>query len=127
MFDLVNDVARYPEFLPWCTSGEVLSGSSDEITARLEISGVGIRQQFTTRNHLRRPYSMSLSLVDGPFRSLEGAWQFTQLGESGCKVALSLEFEVSSGLMNLALEKLFDAAAERLVDAFCDRAAECYG
>ncbi|MDA0787879.1 MAG: type II toxin-antitoxin system RatA family toxin [Proteobacteria bacterium] len=127
MFDLVNDVARYPEFLPWCTGSEVLAESPHEMIARIEIGGVGFRQQFTTRNQLRRPDSMSLSLIDGPFRVLEGSWRFTQLGDAGCKVALSLQFEVKGGLMNLALEKLFDGAAERLVDAFCDRAMASYG
>ena len=70
MYDLVNDVGSYAEFLPWCESSDILEESDTQMTARLTISRAGVSQQFTTRNQLQRPVSIQLGLVDGPFTSL---------------------------------------------------------
>ena len=66
MFDLINDVERYPEFLPWCSRTELLSQSEDELVATLFLSKAGIKYSFTTRNQLRRPVQMIIELEDGP-------------------------------------------------------------
>ena len=126
MFDLVNDVARYPEFLPWCASAEIFQQSDDEMQARLEVSRAGLSKSFTTRNRLNRPETIDLELVEGPFSDLVGHWQFRQLGEDGCKIDMQLRFEFNQAVLNLAFGKVFEQAADSLVDAFCKRARQVY-
>ncbi len=127
MFDLVNDVERYPEFLPWCASAEVQSRSSDEVVATLEIRRAGLRHRFTTRNALSAPEYVALELVDGPFERFEGAWQFTPLAADACKVALDLDFEYAGRIVRAALGPVFNRSADTLVDAFCTRARALAG
>lgn len=126
MFDLVNDVASYPEFLPWCSESQVLASSESEMLATLTVSKAGVSHSFTTRNQLDEPSSIRLSLVDGPFSSLEGRWQFSQLGGDGCKTEMDLKFDFNSTLLNATFGKVFSQAADTMVDAFCERAAEVY-
>jgi len=125
LFTIVDDVARYPEFLPWCTGAAILEERAGELIAELELAGRGFRERFTTRN-LRFPHNrIELQLVAGPFRSFLGAWTFTRLGaDEGCKVALALEFELAGAraLLGSAFGSVFVKAADRMVDAFCARA-----
>lgn len=127
MFSVVDDVEAYPEFLPWCASAELLSWSETELTGRLTLSRGNIKQTFTTRNKMNRPHTMTIELIEGPFKTLSGRWTFTQLGEDGCKVHLHLNFEFDSKIMNFTFGKVFGAAADKLVDAFCERARKLYG
>ncbi len=127
MFDLVNDVAAYEKFLPWCDRSEVLSSNEDELSATLTVARAGVTQSFTTRNLLARPESIHMTLVDGPFSMLDGRWTFTALGEDGCKVEMTLKFDFDNRLINMAVSKVFESAAEKLVDAFCERADQVYG
>lgn len=127
MFELVNDFPRYPEFLPWCSAGRVLSSSDSEIVGELTLQKGALKHAFATRNTLHRPERIDLSLVAGPFRSLSGAWTFEALPGDACRVSLNLEFEFSSRLIALAIGGLFSQIAGNLVDAFCDRADTLYG
>lgn len=127
MFQLVNDVEHYPQFLPWCSAATVVSRSEDEVVARLEIRRAGISRSFTTRNHLQRPERVVLELVDGPFSRFRGEWRFRPLAEDACKVELDLDFEYSSRLVRAAIGPLFNKAADMFVDAFCARADAVYG
>ncbi|SEI47730.1 Ribosome association toxin PasT (RatA) of the RatAB toxin-antitoxin module [Allopseudospirillum japonicum] len=127
MFDLVNDCESYPKFLPWCSYARLVEHGEDYLVGELEISKGGVRQRFTTRNQLKAPEHIELSLVDGPFKYLRGQWHFTPLGEQACKVSLSMEFELSGRLLNLALGSVFNQIANTLVDAFCKRADQVYG
>ncbi|OED37872.1 ubiquinone-binding protein [Chromatiales bacterium (ex Bugula neritina AB1)] len=127
MFDLVNDVANYPKFLPGCRSVEILHSSKNLLEARLDLARAGLRQSFTTRNRLQRPYNMQLSLVDGPFTEFNGSWQFTALSETACKVLFSLSFTVQNRLLGAAAEKLFSGLANQMVDVMCARAQQLYG
>lgn len=127
MFDLVNNVSAYPEFLPWCSESRVLESSELEMVASLTISKAGMSHRFTTRNHMERPERIRLTLVDGPFSRLEGSWQFTQLGDDGCKTEMNLSFDFSSTVLNATLGKVFSQAADSMVDAFCERARSVYG
>ena len=127
MFDVVNDVVSYPAFLPWCVDSELLESSSTVIVARLGLARGRLRQSFSTRNELDSPNHISMSLVEGPFSLLKGEWHFTQLGEEGCKIEMNLRFDFDNRLMNAALGKVFTVAADRLVDAFCERADVIYG
>lgn len=126
MFHLVNDVARYPEFLPWCAGAEVLEQDGEQITASLEIAKGGVRHRLTTRNRLNNPEGIEMNLVDGPFRNLKGQWHFKALSDSACKVILSLEFEFSGSLSRMAFGTVFSQAANTMVDAFCRRADDVY-
>jgi ribosome-associated toxin RatA of RatAB toxin-antitoxin module len=127
MFVLVDDVASYPEFLPWCAAAEEHNRSDDIVEATLELRKGAISKTFTTRNR-RRPFeSIELSLIGGPFRDLRGGWQFRDLGDQGCKVSLMLEFEFESRVVDLMFGSFFEDTCNSLVDAFSKRAATVYG
>lgn len=121
MYDLVNEVEAYPQRFAWCADASVSGRTDDALTARLELRIGGLTQAFTTRNRLDPPRRITLELVDGPFRSLSGNWEFTALGESGCKVALALDFEYA-GLMAPIMRAGFQLLADRMVDEFCREA-----
>lgn len=127
MFDLVNDIEHYPEFMQGCVSAQVLSQSDTELVGELRLAKAGISQQFTTKNTLLRPERIDMSLVEGGFKNFAATWAFDALTENACKVSLSMEFEFKSGLMGFAAEKLFSSSANNLVDAIVQRAHEVYG
>ncbi len=127
MFDLVDDVARYQDFLPWVKRSVERERSEDIVIGELLFAKAGFEKSFTTRN-LRQPGKMiEIRLVEGPFRQLEGFWRFEPLGEDACKVSLDLEFEFSSKLLAMAFGKVFTQVAGTLVDSFVQRAHQCYG
>ncbi len=127
MFDLVDDVQRYPEFLPWCVGSNVISDSESELVASLIISKAGINQSFTTCNQKKAPDWMGMKLVDGPFKKLNGMFTFKALSDEACKVTLELDFEVSGKILGLTLTPVFKQAANTMVDAFVKRADAIYG
>ena len=128
MYNLVNNVADYSNFLPWCRSSEVKSESETEMIASVEIAKGVLNKTFTTQNKLHKDQRIELSLVDGPFRKLSGYWQFDALKtENACKVSLDLEFEFDNAMMSIAAKPIFTQIATSLVDAFCKRAVEVYG
>jgi ribosome-associated toxin RatA of RatAB toxin-antitoxin module len=127
MFDIVDDVEKYSEFLPWCGSSSVLSRSEDEVKATIEISHSGMRKSFTTLNRLQPGKIIEVQLIDGPFKHLHGFWRFEALGDKGCKVTLDLEYEFSNKLLGLAIGPVFTQIANTFVDAFCKRAEAIYG
>lgn len=127
MFELVDNIEDYPRFLPWCQSSEVLSRDTKEVVASLEIAWKGIHKTFSTSNHLDPYQGISITLVKGPLKRLEGYWKFQPLGDEGCKVLLDLEFEFTGGFLDKVFEPIFNHIANSLVDAFCKRAVEVYG
>lgn len=127
LFELVADIERYPEFLNGCREATILAAGEQEVTARLGLSRSGISQSFVTRNRMQPFEMIELNLVEGPFESFSGRWQFMALAEKACKVSLSLEFSMSSGLANAAAGKLFDQVASDLVDAVVRRAGAVLG
>ncbi|MBH2548057.1 type II toxin-antitoxin system RatA family toxin [Serratia marcescens] len=126
MYQLVNDVHSYPDFLPGCTGSRVLNATSNEMTAAVDVAKAGISKTFTTRNTLLDNQSINMQLVDGPFRKLMGGWQFTPLSEEACKVELHLDFEFTNKLIELAFGKVFKELAGNMVQAFTLRAKEVY-
>ena len=126
MFDLINDVERYPEFLPWCAKTEVVSRTEEELVATLFLSKGGLNYSFTTRNQLTRPTRMTLVLEEGPFSNLEGVWDFKVLSDEASKVSLNLNFEFSGKIASFAMSKVFNQVATTLVDAFVERADQVY-
>lgn len=127
MFALVEDIERYPEFVPWISSAQKLQSTPDEVTGRLEMHRAGVRERFTTRNFLKRPSEMLMTLVDGPFKVFEGRWSFTQLGEKGVKVGLTIRFEFANAMLGMLLSRTFEKNCGELVDAFVARARAVYG
>lgn len=127
MFDLVNAVPDYPQFLPGCTSACILSQSDNEMVAKLQVSKAGIGQSFTTRNILYPYERIDMQLVDGPFKRLQGGWHFMPLNEHSCKVILHLEFEFSSKLVQFAFGRIFSELTAAMVNAFTQRAKVVYG
>jgi ribosome-associated toxin RatA of RatAB toxin-antitoxin module len=127
MFNLVNDVDAYPEFLPHCSDAKIITQQSNMMTASLEISKAGIKKWFTTENTFVDEHTVTLRLVDGPFKALKGQWHFITLDDSACKVELRLEFEFASKLIELAFGKIFNDVAKNMVNAFTQRAKTVYG
>lgn len=126
MYQLVNDVHSYPDFLPGCTGSRVIAVSGNEMTAAVEVAKAGISKTFTTRNTLLDNQSINMQLVDGPFRKLMGGWQFTALSPEACKVELHLDFEFTNKLIELAFGKIFKELTGNMVQAFTQRAKEVY-
>ncbi len=122
MFRLINDIERYPEFLPWCTAARVKSRTEKEVVATLGIKRGPLRAEFTTRNLLEPDQRVLMQFVSGPFRVLEGLWTLTALGELGCRVELEMRFEFANRVAGALFEPLFEDTAASLVDAFVARA-----
>ena len=126
MYQLVQDVPAYPGFLSWCTATLVHEQTDEKQTASLTVAVAGVIQKFTTINTLYMGERIDMKLLEGPFKALQGAWIFLQLGEDGCKVSLNLEFEMRRGPMAKVFGKGFGKVADRLLDDFCKRADEVY-
>jgi len=127
MFALVNDVGRYPEFLPWCTAGRAEEVSATERLATVRVARGVLQAEFTTRNTLQPDARIHMQLVHGPFRDLKGLWRFDALGERGCKVQFRVEFEFKNRLTATAFNAVFETLCATIVDAFAQRAQKIYG
>ena len=127
MFDLVDDVKGYPDFLPWCGGAEEISRDEDVVNATVVIAHSGLNKAFTTKNRLQKNKMIEISLIDGPFKHLHGFWRFEALSDDACKVSLDLEYEFSNRLVSMVLGPVFSQIANALVDSFCTRAEVVYG
>ncbi|MBK1735111.1 ubiquinone-binding protein [Halorhodospira abdelmalekii] len=127
IYDLVNDIARYPEFVPWCKACEILATSETTTRARITFAKGGVEKSLVTANEHERGAYIDIELVEGPFKHLRGHWRFYDLGDGAAKVTLDMDFEFASRLVEFAFGKLFTQVANRLVDAFVERAREVYG
>ena len=126
MFDLVADVERYKDFLPWCSNSRLVSSKQDELCGWIEVSRLGITQSFSTCNKIDPPERMDIALKEGPFKSLHGEWQFLPLQDNASKVMLRMEFEFSGRLIDAAFGKVFHQVANSMVESFVKRAKEVY-
>jgi ribosome-associated toxin RatA of RatAB toxin-antitoxin module len=126
MFALVNDVGRYPEFLPWCDAARVEDVSSTIRIATVNIARGLLKTHFTTQNHLAPDTEILMNLLDGPFRSLTGQWRFEAIGERGSRVSFRVEFEFKNTLMAAAFNAIFETLCGTIVAAFVQRASEIY-
>ena len=126
MYALVDDVPRYPEFLPWCVRAEVLAETETTMRARVSVAKGALSYSFTTDNLRRPPEAIELTLVDGPFKRLQGVWRFVDT-PLGCKVSLALEFEFANRLLALTLSPLFKAVTGSMVNSFRQRAEALHG
>jgi ribosome-associated toxin RatA of RatAB toxin-antitoxin module len=127
MFDLVDDVENYPKFLPWCSQTRIEFRDDKKTVATLHIKYHSVKSHFTTENEKEYPLRMSIKLVDGPFRRLEGAWHFKPLAENACKIEFQMSYEFSSKLFEKIIGSVFGHIANTFVEAFVKRADEVYG
>ncbi|NMP14834.1 MULTISPECIES: type II toxin-antitoxin system RatA family toxin [unclassified Thalassotalea] len=126
MYKLINDVCKYPEFLPGCTDAKIVSHNEDSMTASLKVSKGGVQKWFTTENTLQENQKVSMHLKDGPFKYLTGHWLLTPLSDDACKIELKLDYEFSSKLIEMAFGRIFDSLTNSMVSAFTQRAKQVY-
>jgi len=127
MYHLVTDVAKYPEFLPWCGGVEIFEENESILDAKIHIKFKGLNQYFHTRNTNMRSSSIDMNFVDGPFKKFEGKWLFTSLREDACKVEFKLHYEFESILLEKIIGPVFGMIASTFVDGFVKRADQLYG
>jgi len=127
MYQLVDDIESYPEFLPWCGGSEVISRNEDEAKASILLSRSGIKKTFTTLNRLQHGKMIEMRLIEGPFRHLEGFWRFESLSDTASKIMFDIEFEFSNKLLAMTVGPVFSQITNTMVDAFTIRAVEVYG
>jgi ribosome-associated toxin RatA of RatAB toxin-antitoxin module len=132
MYALVNDVRRYPEFLPWCPATVVHAEDATSLSATLTFERVGVRTSVSTTNRNVPDTSIEMVLTDGPLKSFKGVWQFhplrarTEDGSlgalKGCKVELTVEFTFRNAALDLVFGPFFEATWDSIVDGFVKRA-----
>ena len=127
MYNLVNDIGAYPEFLPWCKRSQILHQTPDEIRATLVINKAGLERSFTTCNRLQHNKMIEIRLLDGPFKHLHGFWHFQTDDTQLTRVSVDLEFELIGGFMDCLFGPVFTQIASSMVQAFCRRAIQRYG
>ena len=127
MFDLVDRIEEYPQFMPWCARTELKFRNAETTVGTLFIDFKAVKSHFTTSNQKNAPGSMQISLVDGPFRRLDGSWRFQPLDEQACKVEFVLNYEFSSRLFEKIIGPVFSYITGSFVDAFVKRARQVYG
>jgi len=127
MYDLVEDIEAYPDFLPWCRAARVVEREDGVTTAVLSVGLKGINQSFTTENVNTPGESIRLRLVEGPFSSFRAAWKFQELETHAAKIEFSMDYELTGGVLAKVLAPLFDHIADTMVDAFSRRAQSVYG
>lgn len=122
LYALITDIERYPEFVPGCTHARIESREGHDVVATLGVQRRALQTEFTTRNTQDPPRAVTMRLVRGPFKTLEGLWSVRPVGEVGCEVSLRLRFEFSNPLSGAILTPIFEETAASLVDAFVARA-----
>lgn len=127
MFDLVADVARYSEFLPWVVATRVKADSEMEMVADMVVGFKSLREKFTSRVQKDRPRAIKVHYVDGPLRDLDNLWEFSDLPEGGCMIDFTVDFAFKSRVFEALAGQYFDRAFRKMVAAFEDRAAQLYG
>ena len=127
MFDLVADVGRYSEFLPWVSAVRVRSDSSTEMVADLMVGFKALREKFTSKVTKTRPASIHVDYLDGPLKYLRNDWKFASDGAGGTLVDFSIEFEFKSRIFEMIAGQMFDRALRMMIGAFEERAAALYG
>ena len=126
MYELVNNISDYPQFLNWCEGASILNQSDHQITASVQINKGGLKQTFSTLNTLKPFQLIEMQLLDGPFEQLSGEWRFEPLGENAAKVFLNLQFKFKSKLLDMSLSSIFTKIANTQLDAFVARANKIY-
>lgn len=126
MFNLVADVGRYGEFLPWVSGVRVKSNSETEMVADLLVGFKALKEKFTSRVMKTRPSAIRVDYLDGPMKYLHNEWTFADLPEGGCSVGFMVDFEFKSKIFEALAGQVFERALHKMTDAFETRAAELY-
>ncbi len=126
MFDLVADVSKYPQFMPWCGGASIQARDEHGMQASITISFAGIRQSFTTRNEHDYPRQITFNLVDGPFSELTGKWEFIELSPDACKVVYTMQYAFANRGLERVVGPVFNRIASSFIDSFTQRAQACY-
>lgn len=126
MYQVVNNVDEYPEFLPWCGGVKIHRVDDRSMEASILMKGVGMNHWLKTRNLMVPGRSIEMELLEGPFRQLHGFWNFTPIDTDGCKIELALRFEMKHGLASALIGPAFSRIANTMVESFCDRARAQY-
>ena len=127
MYTLVNNIEAYPDFLPWCTDAIITNYGNNELIASVSISAGKIKKIFTTKNTMQPGLSISMKLIKGPFKILNGEWNFQNNPSGGSIVFLEMEFEFKNKLLRYTFGAVFKKITDSLVDAFITRARDIYG
>ena len=122
MFALVDEVERYPEFLPWCAGSRLIERTDEVTRGRIDIAYAGLQSSIETMNRKEAPHRMTLELVEGPFTAFGGEWRFVPLGDSGCRVALAVDYAFESTVLERVLGPVFGHVIGTLVERFVERA-----
>ena len=126
MYNLVDNIKDYQQFLPWCQRSEEHERDDESVVASLAVAVGGFHKTFTTKN-LLYPYSLiELQLVEGPFNHLDGFWRFTDLAE-GSRIDFELSFEVENKILSMLITPFFEKASMVMIDSFCQQAEARYG
>ncbi|MET0250345.1 MAG: type II toxin-antitoxin system RatA family toxin [Sphingobium sp.] len=126
MFDLVADVAAYPQFLPWVSAIRVRSNDDAQMVADMIVGFKGVRETFTSRVNKHRPDHVRVDYVDGPLKHLHNEWRFRDDGQGGTLVDFEVEFEFKNRLFEMLAGQFFDKALRKMIGAFEERAAALY-
>ena len=127
LFYLVADVENYPKFLPWCNSVSIIERTSNTIIAELDCDLRGIPIEFTTRNKNKYPESIEITLVRGPFKTLNGIWTFESIGENKCNVGFKLSWTMANFILEKTTGVLFGQLSQKIFDSFIRKAYEIKG
>ena len=127
LFDIVADIERYPEFLPWCVATRIRAREGNVITADVVIGFKMFRERFTTRDVLDRPRRIDVTYHEGPFKYLNNHWLFEPVGEGSCDLDFYIDFEFKTRLLQMAVGALFNEAVKVMVSSFEKRAKALYG
>lgn len=127
LYRLINDVEAYPQFLDGIVDAQEIESSETHMVGRLVVRKAGIERTLVTRNQLERPHRIELQLVEGPLKNFTGLWTITPLGDAGCRVSLDMSFETDGRLIAMAFGPILRQLADRMVDAFVQRADQLYG
>jgi ribosome-associated toxin RatA of RatAB toxin-antitoxin module len=126
MFQLVNDIEKYPEFLPWCAGTKVHFRRENQVQATVDIAKGIVHRSFTTINHLTENKKIEMELVEGPFHCLSGYWQFNEHGSGFTEIIFKVEYEFNNRLLDLGFAPIFKQVTQTMVSAFSSRANEVY-
>ncbi len=131
MFDLVADIDRYNEFLPWCNNSKIISTNIEDdkkiVIADLEIGYDQFVYTYRSEVKLHKDKNeINVRNLDGPFKYLENKWKFTTVSEYECEIQFNIDFELNISLLDILMKKFFDLAFQKMVDAFISRANEIY-
>ncbi len=122
MYAMVGDVESYPQFLPWCSATEIKRADERNALATLHVNYHGLRLHFTTKNQMEPGAQIDMTLVNGPFKHLDGFWRFIPLAEHACKIEFRLSYELSGKLVDRIAGPVFSHIANTFVEVFVKRA-----